>query len=150
MDFEAAGGVSVAAAYFEISGVLVSGPVQPAGAKPWTEAMTAFARRMRRRGKTFAWIARALGFSRGDCVAALAREGVLCRATAPVARVETGDEPVAIGGTREVLDAGVCRWIAGDPCAADWRMCGHPSVHGSSWCEHHFARVSKQRAGDGV
>ena len=29
---------------------------------------------------------------------------------------------------------------AGDPARA-WRMCGHASVHGSSWCAHHLGRV---------
>lgn len=113
-------------------------------AKPWTRAMTSFLVRMRRRGKTYGWIAKALGMSRAACVARAVRLGLLLK---PVVRghvilARLADEPPAIGARREVLGEGVCHWIAGDPADADWRMCGHPSHHGTSWCAHHFARVA--------
>jgi hypothetical protein len=111
--------------------------------------MTGFLVRMRRRGKTYGWIAKALGVSRAACVARAVKLGLLLK---PVVRghvtfVRRAHEPAAIGARREVLGEGVCHWIAGDPTDGDWRMCGHPCVHGTSWCAHHLARVTA--AGDG-
>jgi hypothetical protein len=50
-------------------------------------------------------------------------------------------EPKPIGAMNDVLDDGVCHWVQGCVAARVWRMCGHPSVHGTLWCAHHLARV---------
>jgi hypothetical protein len=115
-----------------------------AHAKPWTRAMTGFLVRMRRRGKTYGWIAKALGLTRGACVARAVKLGLLLK---PVMRghvtlARRAHEPAPLGARRDVLGEGVCHWISGDPWDSDWRMCGHPCVHGTSWCAHHLARVS--------
>ena len=108
----------------------------------WTQAMERFLVRMQRRGRTYAWIARALRVPRAACVARAEALGLWRRAPTgwrrPLARTV---EPAPIGPMCEVLEPGRCHWIAGDPAARDWRMCGHPSVHGTPWCAHHLARV---------
>jgi hypothetical protein len=121
--------------------------VNPPSSRPWTPAMTAFLVRMRRRGKTFGWIANALGVTRGVAVGRAAKRGLALKPAlkARVIQAVRGDEPAAIGPRRELVDEGRCRWIKGDVGDRDWRMCGHPSVHGSSWCAHHRARVWKAR-----
>jgi hypothetical protein len=115
--------------------------------RPWTPAMTAFLVRMRRRGKTFGWIAKALGVTRGVVVGRAAKRGLALRPAlkSRVVQAVLRDEPAALGPERELVDEGRCRWIKGDVADPDWRMCGHPSVHAGSWCAHHRARVWKAR-----
>jgi hypothetical protein len=109
--------------------------------------MTGFARRMRKAGRTFDWIARALGVPRETCVAAMARAGVLYRPRRKRRRIAAGREPEALGGEREILDEAACRWIQGDPYTEHWRMCGQPCVQRSSWCAHHFPRAHREAEG---
>jgi len=114
------------------------------GPRPWTSAMTGFFVRMHRRGKPYWWIARALGVTRAMLLGRAVKMGLVVRAVVRRRRVMLGPvagEPDAIGPTREVLGKGVCHWISGDTHDADWRMCGHAAVGGSSWCAHHYARV---------
>lgn len=114
--------------------------LRPGGLR-WTPAMTAFFRRMRARGRSFAWIARGLGLSPRACVRRAAALGLLERKTLPPLP-RAGAEPAPLGEVRTLLDEGVCHWIHGEPGTAGWRMCGHPSVHGSSWCAHHYVRCA--------
>ncbi len=116
------------------------------GASPrrkWTRAMTAALVRWRREGASFGDIAKRLGVTRAIAVgkavfAGLARRGLRSRAMSEVRVLP--DEPEPLGALREVLAQGLCHWIRGD-ALGDWRMCGHPSVHGGAWCGHHLARV---------
>ena len=115
----------------------------------WTPAMTAFLVRMRRQGKTFGWIAKALGVTRGVAVGRAMKRSLGVRPALRVRVIQATreGEPAAMGAMRELLDEGRCRWIAGDIDDADWRMCGHPSVHGGVWCAHHLARVLRAEEG---
>jgi GcrA cell cycle regulator len=126
----------------------------PRSARPWTPAMTAFLVRKRREGKSFGWIAKALGVSRSVVIGRAAKRTLArrWRARTRVTQQARADEPAPLGPLRELLDEGRCRWIAGDIADADWRMCGHPSVHGRTWCAYHVARVFEpaQENGDGV
>ena len=56
-----------------------------------------------------------------------------------------GDQ-APIGGEREVVDEGRCRWIGADMGTA-WRMCGHACAKDEPWCPHHKARVFVEEAG---
>jgi hypothetical protein len=103
--------------------------------------MTAFFRRMRGRGRSLAWIARGLGLSPRQCIRRAEALGLVRGKTQPPLP-PAGAEPVPLGPPRTLLEEGVCRWIHGEPRDAQWRMCGHPSVHGSSWCAHHFVRCA--------
>lgn len=112
--------------------------------RPWTGEMTAFLARMRRRGRSYRWIAKALGVPRAVCVERAEAAGLLRRSRLPV--VTATDEPEPVGAPGDILDDGVCHWVAGEIAERQWRMCGHPSVHGTAWCAHHFARVTRTRA----
>ena len=121
--------------------------------RPWTRAMTGFARRMRKAGRTFGWIARALGVSRETCVSEMARAGVLYRPRAARRRVASAGEaaPETLGDLHEILGEGACHWIDGDPRTNAWRMCGQPCVRRSAWCAHHTAKAHRAMEGqDGV
>lgn len=116
--------------------------------------MTAFLLRMRREGKSFGWIAKALGVTRSVVLGRAAKRTLARRwhvATRVTQETRAG-EPAPLGPMRELLDEGRCRWIAGDVADADWRMCGHPSVHGRTWCAYHVARVFErvEAVGHGV
>jgi hypothetical protein len=115
--------------------------VQPS----WTQEMDGFLRRSHARGKTMGWIARALGRPREACVARAVALG-LVKPRRAQAFAAPPPEPKPIGAMNDVLDEGVCHWVAGCVAARVWRMCGHPSVHGTLWCAHHLARV-RQGAG---
>ena len=117
----------------------------------WTQAMTAFLVRMRRRGRPYGWIARALGVTRAALIERATKMGFIVRRQRFAAPALSG-EPAALGPPRTVLGAGVCHWIAGDVGDPDWRMCGHPAAGGSSWCAHHYVRVygSAPPAGEGA
>lgn len=114
-----------------------------AAERPWTPAMTAFLLRMRREGKSFGWIAKALGVSRSVAIGRATKRTLACRwrARTRVTQEARADEPAPLGPPRALLAEGRCRWIAGDIADADWRMCGHPCVHARPWCAHHVARV---------
>lgn len=112
----------------------------PADAKPWTTQMLQFLLRMRRRGKPYGWIARALGRTRADCVERAMKAGLLARQMPSSPQVVCG-EPVAIGPIKEILDEGVCHWISDEAGNGEWRMCGHPGIEESNWCAHHRRRV---------
>lgn len=102
--------------------------------------MIQFLLRMRRRGKPYGWIARALGRTRADCVERAMKAGLLARqASTPPVALE--DEPLPVGPLKAILDDGVCHWISDEAGHGEWRMCGHPGVDGSSWCAHHRRRV---------
>jgi hypothetical protein len=110
------------------------------GQARWTQEMDGFLRRCHARGKTMGWIAHALGRPREACVMrAVALGLVKPRRAAPT--FTPTPEPKPIGAMNDVLDEGVCHWVAGCLSARVWRMCGHPSVHGTLWCAHHLARV---------
>lgn len=102
--------------------------------------MLQFLLRMRRRGKAYGWIARALGRTRAECVERAMKAGLLARQT-PGPSVPIADEPEPIGPVKEILGDGVCHWICDEGGKGDWRMCGHPGVDGSTWCAHHRRRV---------
>ena len=116
----------------------MSGP-----APAWTRQMTAFLVRMRRRGRPYGWIARALGVTRAALVERATRMGFIVRARGGrrFAAATAEGEPAALGPLREVLGEGVCHWISGDTADRDWRMCGHPAVSGTRWCAHHHGRA---------
>jgi hypothetical protein len=123
------------------------GPVVAPGAtnegqRPWTNEMTLFLARMRRRGRSYRWIAKALGVPRAVCVERAAAAGLLQRSQPQQALVRT-DEPEPLGPPGEILDDGVCHWVAGDVDGGVWRMCGHPSAGGTAWCAHHLSRVTR-------
>lgn len=114
-------------------------------ARAWTPEMTDFLLRLRRRGESYRRIARMLGTTRAACVARAVEMGLLVRAGV-LAKTARTPEPPALGGMGAILDGGVCHWVAGDTGAPGWRMCGHPSVHGSLWCAHHLARARPGQA----
>lgn len=107
--------------------------------------MTAFFRRMRARGRSVTWIARGLGLTPRSCARRALALGLIERKTQPPLP-PAGVEPAPLGPPRTLLDEGQCRWIHGEPGIGEWRMCGHPSVHGSSWCAHHFVRCAARGA----
>jgi len=119
-----------------------SADVQPS----WTEETDGFLRRSHARGKTMGWIARALGRPRAACVARAVALGLVRARRMPPAALPPSPEPKPIGAMNDVLDDGVCHWVQGCIAAQVWRMCGHPSVHGTLWCAHHLARVRPQAA----
>jgi hypothetical protein len=102
----------------------------------WTLERIDELKRLRRAGVAYWRIARRLGVTRK---AAMARGRLLGLRPLPRAP-KWQDEPAPLGELREILGEDVCHWIAGDPSRL-WRMCGHSSVHGSSWCAHHLERV---------
>lgn len=53
----------------------------------------------------------------------------------PLKRVLT--HPEILGAPEEMLDAGSCKYIHGDPRNPGWRMCGQASIPDKSWCEFH-------------
>ena len=105
----------------------------------WTPEMIDALKRLRGRGRTFGQIAKMLGVSRSAAIGKAMRVGLRVRARVKAARA------AAMGAAGEILERGVCHWIAGDIEAA-WRMCGHKSVHGTLWCAHHLARVYENLA----
>lgn len=111
--------------------------------QPWTSDATQFLRRMRRRGKSFGWIARALGTTRDACIDRAVALNIARPKVRPATREAlAAGEPPALGASREILEGAVCRWIVGELDQPDWRMCGHRALQDSSWCAHHFARVT--------
>jgi hypothetical protein len=118
-------------------------PPPSASRAPWTSAMTAFFVRMRRRGKPYWWIAKALGVTRATLLGRAVKMGLVVRAVVRRRMTSTPatGEPDAIGPVREIVGQGLCHWISGDTADRDWRMCGHPAARGASWCAHHYARV---------
>jgi hypothetical protein len=107
----------------------------------WTLESDGFLRRSHARGRSLTWIARALGRSREACAMRMVALGVARPSRASPVAVPPTPEPKPIGAMNDVLDEGVCHWVAGCLAARVWRMCGHPSVHGTLWCAHHLARV---------
>lgn len=104
--------------------------------------MDRFLARMHGRGKSLTWIAKALGVARPMCVARAEALGLVRRrARRLTGAVCDAPEPSPIGPAGELLEAGVCHWVAGSVALRAWRMCGHPSVHGTPWCRHHLSRV---------
>ena len=104
----------------------------------WTLERIDELKRLRRAGAAYWRIAKRLGVTREAAV-----EKATCLGLRPDARARVPaaeDEPAALGGLREILEPGLCHWIVGDAGSA-WRMCGHRSVHGSSWCGHHLGRA---------
>jgi len=67
--------------------------------RPWTPAMTAFLVRMRRQGKTFGWIAKALGVTRGVAVGRAMKRSLGVRPALRVRVIQATreGEPAAIG-----------------------------------------------------
>ncbi len=122
-----------------------TGVADPAEARRWTREMDGFLTRMHARGKSFGWIGRALGLPREACAARAVALGLVLRRRAPRTCPPDAPEPKPIGAMNDVLDAGVCHWVAGCLSARVWRMCGHPSVHGTLWCAHHLGRVRAAR-----
>lgn len=113
--------------------------------------MDGFLQRMHARGKSLKWIAKALAVSREACAARAVALHVVERRRGAWLCVPDVPEPAPVGPPNDVLGEGVCHWVAGCLTARAWRMCGHPSVHGTSWCAHHLARVrpaSKAAPGD--
>jgi hypothetical protein len=111
--------------------------------RAWSEEMVGELKRLRRLGFSFGRIARRLGVTRNAAIGKAMRLGFRVRVRASTGQGRSGacvPEPAPLGAPREILGRGACRWIAGEAEGA-WRMCGHPSVHGSSWCAHHLARV---------
>ncbi len=109
--------------------------------------MTAFLRAKRREGKTMRWIAAHLGITLGRAVAKAARLRLILHVPRTyVATEPMPGEPAPIGGEREVLDEGRCRWIGADMGTA-WRMCGHACANDEPWCPHHKARVFVEEVG---
>lgn len=102
--------------------------------------MDGYLARMHSRGKSLTWIAKVLAMPRASCLARAMALGVIKR-RAGARRVVDAAEPLPVGALRDVLDDGVCHWVAGCVATRAWRMCGHPSVHGTLWCVHHLARV---------
>jgi hypothetical protein len=98
---------------------------------------------MRAQGKTLREIARALGVSHSVAVARAVLGRLLPRRRRVVLRDvrRLPGEPEPLGGVAEIMPRGVCHWVVGDVAGHEWRMCGHRSVHGGSWCAHHRARV---------
>jgi hypothetical protein len=117
------------------------------GQAAWTPEAVQFLRRMRRRGRSFGWIAKALGLSRDACVRCAARVGIV-RARRSDPTVVRYPEPEPLGPPREILEGPVCRWIEGDLEADAWRMCGHPSSGETSWCAHHRERALVRTMGE--
>ena len=112
--------------------------------------MDGFLARMHGRGKSLTWIAKALGVARPACVARAEVLGLVRRRRHRfAANLCDVPEPLPIGPMGELLDAGVCHWVAGSVAARAWRMCGHPSVHGTPWCRHHLSRVLLKVRHDG-
>jgi hypothetical protein len=127
----------------------VEGPLE---VRRWTREMDGFLARMHARGKTLTWIARALALPRAACAARAVALGLVAPRRAARSCLPVVPEPKPIGAMNEVLDGGVCHWVAGCLSAGVWRMCGHPSVHGTLWCAHHLSRVrpaAKAVPGDG-
>lgn len=58
------------------------------------------------------------------------------KAKAKIAQVEI----VPIGPLNDFPEDKGCRWIVGNVLAGEWQCCGHPSVNGRSYCEHHLGR----------
>jgi hypothetical protein len=109
----------------------------------WTLERIDELKRLRRDGVAYRRIAKRLGVT---CEAAAKRGAQLGLRPPPRVRIaETADEAAPLGALREILGEGVCHWIAGD-APGPWRMCGHPSVHGSLWCAHHLGRVRREAA----
>lgn len=105
----------------------------------WTLERIDELKRLRRAGAAYWRIAKRLGVTREAAV-----EKAMSLGLRPVARArvpEAQGEPAALGALREILEPGLCHWIAGDVGPRAWRMCGHRCVHGSSWCAHHLERA---------
>ena len=115
------------------------GGAEEVAERRWTLKSDGFLRRMHVRGKSMTWIARALGRTRAACAARAVALGV----AQPRRVAATGvpaPAPAPSGPEGDVVGEGLCRWIHGS-LPQRWRMCGHPSVHGTAWCAHHLARV---------
>lgn len=97
--------------------------------------------RMHARGKSLTWIAKVLAMPRASCLGRAVTLGIVKRRARGPRRVVDTREPSPIGPLNDVADEGVCHWVVGCVAARAWRMCGHPSVHGTLWCAHHLARV---------
>ena len=109
----------------------------------WTLERIDELKRLRRAGVAYWRIAKRLGVT---CEAAAKRGMLLGLRPQPRVHIaEAADEPAPLGALREILGEGVCHWIAGD-APGRWHMCGHPSVHGASWCAHHRGRVRRVAA----
>ncbi len=109
----------------------------------WTLERIDELKRLRREGVAYWRIAKRLGVR---CEVAAKRGMLLGLRPQPRVRIaETADEPAPLGPSREILGEDVCHWIVGD-APGPWRMCGHPSAHGSFWCVHHLGRVRREAA----
>ena len=111
----------------------------------WTLERIDELKRLRRHGVTYWRIAKRLGVTREAAIGEAMRLGLRRSGRVGTGAPDAADEPAPLGRPREILGEGVCHWIAGEPTRR-WRMCGHPSVHGSSWCAHHLGRVRREAA----